>query len=71
MINPKDRLSHTEICLKCEKRKAIAYAFDLHFDWLDCPYDCPNDYDHYIGLKYSKCIKGLIEKYSEKVVDEL
>ena len=47
MINAKDRLSHAEICLKCEKRKAFAAAFDKHFDWLDCFYDCENDYEHW------------------------
>lgn len=62
MINAKDRLEHTEICLKCEKRKAFAVAFDQHFDWLDCPFNCPNDYDHYIGEEYSKYIKGLVDK---------
>lgn len=33
-------------CSQCELRKSYAKTFDMHFDWLDCPYDCENDYEH-------------------------
>ncbi len=39
---------HIKVCEKCEYRKLIARAVDMHFDWLDCPYDCWNDYEHWI-----------------------
>jgi hypothetical protein len=38
---------HMEKCNKCPKRKFAARVYDMHFDWLDCWYDCPNDYEHY------------------------
>lgn len=62
MIDAKVRLEHSKICQECNKRIGIARAFDLHFDWLDCPFDCPNDYDHYVLMEYSKYIKGLVDK---------
>lgn len=62
MIDAKVRLEHSNKCLLCDKRIGMARAFDIHFDWLDCPFNCPNDYDHYVGLEYSKYIKGLVEK---------
>ena len=34
------REQHMAICNKCDKRA---------FDWIDCPYDCENDLDHYIS----------------------
>ena len=34
-------------CSKCETRKWYA-RLDFHFDWVDCPYDCPNDIEHLI-----------------------
>lgn len=37
------------ICKKCFTRKEIARLVDMHFDWLDCPYDCENDYEHWRG----------------------
>lgn len=40
---------HWEKCRDCNKRKAIARMTDMHFDWIDCPYDCENDYEHWKG----------------------
>ena len=43
------RDKHGEVCKKCKVRKQIARMVDAHFDWLDCPYDCENDYEHWKG----------------------
>ena len=40
---------HMERCNRCKIRAVIARTIDLHFDWLDCPYECDNDYEHYIA----------------------
>ena len=40
------RKARNEKCQKCGYRKSYAKAFDMHFDWIDCPYDCENDYEH-------------------------
>lgn len=42
------RKEHMAICNKC-KGKAVAKKVDFHVDWLDCFWDCPNDYDHWIA----------------------
>lgn len=39
---------HMAVCNKCFARKEIARLSDMHFDWLDCPYDCENDYETWI-----------------------
>ena len=44
---------HMAICNKCKERRFYAKRFDMHFDWIDCWYDCPNDYEHWKG----RCIK--------------
>ena len=49
MIPDEVRAEHTAICEKCKDRKKIAKLVDAHFDWIDCPYDCPNDYEHWKG----------------------
>lgn len=41
------RWEHMAKCNVCEKRKYIAKVADMHFDWIDCPYDCENDLEHY------------------------
>lgn len=40
------RQKRNERCAKCSTRKWYAKRLDFHFDWIDCPYDCPNDYEH-------------------------
>ena len=40
---------HIERCNRCKIRAVIARTVDMHFDWLDCPYECDNDYEHYIA----------------------
>ena len=41
------RDKHNEVCEKCKARELYAKYIDMHFDWLDCPYDCENDYEHW------------------------
>ncbi len=41
------REEHDVVCKKCKIRKRIVRLVDTHFDWLDCPYDCENDYEHW------------------------
>lgn len=44
---PKEMLhKRHERCAKCSTRKWYAKRLDYHFDWVDCPYVCPNDYEH-------------------------
>ena len=38
---------HWEKCKSCPTRKFYAQKFDAHIDWIDCPYDCENDYEHW------------------------
>ena len=38
---------HVAKCKNCPERIVIARMVDMHFDWLDCPYDCENDIEHY------------------------
>ena len=47
MIPDDVRKEHAEKCRNCAVRKEIARMADMHFDWIDCPYDCPNDYEHW------------------------
>ncbi len=28
-------------CEKCKIRELYAKWFDIHFDYIDCPYECP------------------------------
>lgn len=39
---------HIEVCDKCPRRKFAAKILDMHFDWLDCWYACPNDYENWL-----------------------
>lgn len=41
------RIERYKICQECKVRKWMAKKFDFHFDWIDCPYDCLNDYEHW------------------------
>lgn len=50
MIPDEIREEHYKICAKCPERKFYAKRFDMHFDWLDCWYDCPNDYEHWAKM---------------------
>lgn len=47
MIPDNVRKEHAEKCRDCPERKFIAKLVDAHFDWIDCPYDCENDYEHW------------------------
>ena len=49
MIPEEVRKEHMAICNKCKERKAVAKMVDFHVDWLDCFWDCPNDYEHWIA----------------------
>lgn len=42
------RKEHNEACKVCPTRKRVARIVDMHFDWIDCPYNCPNDYEHWL-----------------------
>lgn len=45
---------HMEVCNECPNRKFAAKSFDMHFDWINCWYNCPNDYEHWLKEKESK-----------------
>lgn len=45
-IPKEEREKRYNKCAKCETRKWYAKRLDYHFDWVDCPYDCPNDLEH-------------------------
>ena len=34
-------------CQICHVPKQYAKLFDIHIDFMDCPYDCVNDIEHY------------------------
>ena len=51
MIPEEVRKKHMAICRKCEERIAVRRMVDFDVDWLDCFWDCPNDYEHYIADK--------------------
>ena len=42
------RKKHVAKCNKCKHRNHLIALVDAWVDWLDCPYDCPNDYEHYL-----------------------
>ena len=42
------RKSHWNKCKECKIRKWYAKRLDMHFDYLDCPYDCENDWEHLV-----------------------
>lgn len=44
------------ICEKCKTRKWYAKFADAHFDFIDCPYDCENDIEHY-KLKHPERVR--------------
>lgn len=47
MIPDDVRKAHAQKCRDCVERKFYAWTCDVHFDWLDCFYDCENDYEHW------------------------
>ena len=47
MIPNEVREEHEAVSKKCKICKQIARLADAHFDWLDCPYDCENDFEHW------------------------
>jgi len=44
-LSPEERKAKDDICNKCNIRRDYA-KMDFHFNWIDCPYNCPNDYEH-------------------------
>ena len=42
---------HMKVCLKCKDREFVRRMVGFHVDWLDCFWDCPNDYEHWIKTK--------------------
>ena len=54
---PKEvREQHNAVCTKCDIRKWYARRLDMHFDWVDCPYDCENDLEHIGLVKCGECL---------------
>lgn len=49
MIPEEVRKEHIAVCKKCKEREAVRRMVDFHVDWLDCFWDCPNDYEHWIA----------------------
>lgn len=49
MIPEEVMKEHMAICKKCKEREAVRRMVDFHVDWLDCFWDCPNDYEHWIA----------------------
>jgi len=47
MIPEEVSKEHMAICKKCKEREAVRRMADFHVDWLDCFWDCPNDYEHW------------------------
>ena len=45
-----EREKRNETCRRCRIREGFARR-DWHFDWVDCPYDCRNDLEHYLAEK--------------------
>ena len=45
-ISDETRKKHSAVCAKCDIQKSYARTFDMHFDWIDCPFDCENDYEY-------------------------
>lgn len=68
-----ERDRRNKVCAKCGERKYIAKKFDMHFDWLDCPYDCENDLEHLLAndrqIKEVSNYKGLAVSEAEKSND--
>ena len=48
-----EREKRNEFCRRCRIREGFARR-DWHFDWVDCPYDCRNDLEHYLAEKENK-----------------
>ena len=46
MIPQEIREKRNKICSECKKRDFIARVFDMHIDWVNCPYNCENDFEH-------------------------
>ena len=49
MIPTKVHEEHMAVCKKCKEREAVRRMVDFHVDWIDCFWDCPNDYEHWIA----------------------
>lgn len=47
MIPKEISAERMEKCNKCNDRKYFAKEFDIHFDWIDCIFDCENDLEHW------------------------
>lgn len=50
-ISDETRKEKSNICQKCEYRKTLA-RMGFSIDWMDCPRNCPNDYEHFELLGY-------------------
>ena len=49
MIPEEVQREHMAICKSCKERELVKRLVDFRVDWIDCFWDCPNDYEHYIA----------------------
>lgn len=49
MIPTEVHEEHMAVCKKCKEREAVRRMVDFHVDWIDCFWDCPNDYEHWVA----------------------
>lgn len=59
MIPKSVKNEHSAKCKECAIRIEIARLADCHFDWIDCPYDCENDYEHWIAKQEVDDVKAV------------
>ena len=46
-IPKEESLRRYKICENCKLKKSYTDIYGYDIGWLDCPYDCPNDYEHF------------------------
>ena len=45
-VSFEERKRRYNVCAKCNKRNIMMRSENCYFDWIDCPFDCENDYEH-------------------------
>lgn len=48
-MSEEERQKRTAKCKQCGIRQEASKTRDILFDWRDCPYNCENDYEHYLA----------------------
>ena len=46
-IPEETRKEHLAICENCIHKRLLRNMADVYVDWLDCPWGCENDYEHW------------------------